>query len=246
MDSIRASAPHIYLSALPFASPTSMVSKLFLPKFPSLPIIHQSTDNTHTQHSILQFDGHSTVTSVTFSPDEKYIASSSDDHTIRLWNVETCEAALRPFEGHKDIVWSVVFSPNREYIASGSSDHTIRLWNIKTGKMTVRPFEGDIVQCATSVSFTCDGKCVIFASKNPIIHLWTIDTGEMVLKPLPKQNEDFQVDTTTVACAAISPDGMYIAYGLRLANILLWNIKAAQTTLKRIGNNYRILSLIFT
>src|ERR1700734_3834657 len=49
---IRASAPHIYLSALPFASPTSMVSKLFLPKFPSLPIVHQSTDNIHTHHCI--------------------------------------------------------------------------------------------------------------------------------------------------------------------------------------------------
>ena len=158
MDPIRDSAPHIYLSALPFASPTSIVSRLFLREFPSLPIIHQSTDNKPTQHSILLFEGHQdAVNSVAFSPDGNYIASGSSDNTVRLWNVETGEAALKPFEGHKDEVGCVVFSPNGEYIASGSSDHTIRLWNIKTGKMTVKPFDGDIVPCATSVSFTCDG-----------------------------------------------------------------------------------------
>ena len=205
-----------------------MVSKLFLPEFPSLPIIHQSTDNIHTQYSILRFEGHEkVVNSVAFSPDGKYIASGSHDCTIRLWNVETGEAAFKPFEGHKDKVFSVVFSPNGEYIASGSKDHTIRLWNIKTGKMTVKPFEGDIVECATSVSFTCDGKYIMFVPQNLIIHIWNIETGGMVLKPFLGKDEDFQVRRV-----AISPDGMYIASSSMEAPLQLWNIKAAQATFK--------------
>ena len=252
MDPIRICAPHIYLSALPFASPTSMVSKLFLSKCPSLPIIHESTDNAHTQHSILQFDGHGPVTSVTFSPDGKYIASSSlPDYTIWLWNVETGEVAFQPFEGHKDEVLSVVFSPNGGYIASGSKDHTIRLWNIKTGKMTVKPFEGNIVECATSVSFTCDGKYIISVAQNHIIHLWNIETGEMVSKPLAGHDSD----DSMIYSAAISPSGMYIASqatcvvgGELKALLQLWNVETGKVTLNlsRPSDSTLLLSISFS
>ena len=76
------------------------------------------------------FEGHdSTVYSVAFSPDGKYIASGSWDNTIKLWNVETGEC-LRTFKGHANVVLSVAFSPDGRYIASGSWDSTIKLWDL--------------------------------------------------------------------------------------------------------------------
>ena len=212
-----------------------MVSKLFLSKFPSLPIIHQSTDKMHTPYSILRFEGHQGfVNTVAFSPDGKYIASGSCDYTVRLWNVETGEAAFQPFEGHKDDIFSVVFSPDGEYIASGSKDHTIRLWNIKTGKITVKPFEGNIVECPTSVSFTSDGKHIISVAQKHITYLWNVESGEMVSKPLAGHDfEDFRIDS-----AAISSNGIYIALqatcsvgGNSKALLQLWNVETGKVTL---------------
>jgi WD40 repeat protein len=69
-----------------------------------------------------------------FSPDEKRIATASNDHTIKLWNAETGQELLT-LEGHKDQVWSVAFSPDGQTLASGSWDRTARLWRaaIETG-----------------------------------------------------------------------------------------------------------------
>ena len=67
------------------------------------------------------------VTSVSFSPDGKMIASASRDKTIKLWDVATGKD-LRTLIGHQGSVNSVSFSPNGKTVASGSDDNTIKLW----------------------------------------------------------------------------------------------------------------------
>ena len=61
------------------------------------------------------------VTSVSFSPDGRTIASGSTDKTVILWDAET-GWMRRKLEGHTDWVNSVSFSPDGRMIASGSLD----------------------------------------------------------------------------------------------------------------------------
>jgi hypothetical protein len=98
------------------------------------------------------------VLSVAFSPDGKYLASGSWDHTVRLWEVEsgTC---LRVMEGHRDDVNSVAFSPDGKYLASGSDDKTVRLWEVESGECLF-VFEGHKGE-VTYVEFSADGEELI-------------------------------------------------------------------------------------
>ena len=78
---------------------------------------------------IKTFKGHTAkVNKITFSPDGKFIASASDDKTVKIWNRDGKN--LRELQGHKDKVIDVSFSPDGKTIASISWDLTIKLWNL--------------------------------------------------------------------------------------------------------------------
>lgn len=79
-------------------------------------------------------DGHnSTVVSLSFSPDLKFLAASGKDRRLSIWyqNGTSYHLASIVESAHKRIVWSIDFCPlDPTLLASGSRDGFIKLWRI--------------------------------------------------------------------------------------------------------------------
>ena len=62
----------------------------------------------------------------------KTLASSGEDTTIRIWNIDTLECTAILAE-HSSWVLSIAAGKDGKTLISGSWDETIRIWDIRTG-----------------------------------------------------------------------------------------------------------------
>lgn len=73
------------------------------------------------------------VNSVTVSPNDKLLASASQDRTAKLWSLagEGSLGLLGVCRGHRRGVWAVCFSPVDQVLATSSADGTTKLWSLQ-------------------------------------------------------------------------------------------------------------------
>src|SRR6266481_3429680 len=122
------SAPHVYLSALPFAPSCSLVSTHYSSWFPRTLHVERGRLSRWPSCEMVISNVGGNVRSVAFSPGGHHIVSGSDDGRIRVWNATTGDTVAGPFTGHTDWVRSVPFLLDGHHIISCYSDGTIRVW----------------------------------------------------------------------------------------------------------------------
>jgi WD40 repeat protein len=69
------------------------------------------------------------VNKVKFTPDGRYIASTSEDNSIRVWDVGTSKQIWKYESGCYFLSCSI--SPDGKYLAASSRDETIKLWDLQ-------------------------------------------------------------------------------------------------------------------
>jgi WD40 repeat protein len=104
--------------------------------------------------------GHtSTVRAVAVTPDGRRAVSASDDHTLKVWELEAGRE-LHTLAGNTNGVWAVAVTPDGRRAVSASDDHTLQVWELETG--------------APIRTFSCDAPTRCCAVPNG----WTIIAGD--------------------------------------------------------------------
>lgn len=80
------------------------------------------------EQSIQLLYGHSEcVTCAAYSPDGHYVVSSSEDNTIRIWDVQTGKC-IQVYNNNDELMSYVDFTPDGKYIISISFNATLKVW----------------------------------------------------------------------------------------------------------------------
>ena len=123
------------------------------------------------------------VTAVDWSPDGRFIATASDDKTVRLWEAHTAELLTEPLR-HEDKVEFVDISADSRRVLTGAGS-TVCLWDTATGQRLTEPISYH--RGLVKMSFSGDGTKVVATYRDSTAMLYDGETGEALLdERIPK------------------------------------------------------------
>ncbi len=187
-------------------------SKLIIQNFPRIaPWYHAHTFMGHT----------ASVNAVAISPSRPIVASSSEDKTMRFWNLQTGDVITAVLD-HVLAIRAIAFSPDGAIIASGGQDRTVvltRKWYLDiSGRSEVL---GQHTQAVTAIAFTPSGRMLASASRDKTIKLWNLQTREELYT--------LKAHRLNVTAIAFSPNGQFLASASADHTVCLWTSEANLT-----------------
>ncbi|NKB17165.1 MAG: WD40 repeat domain-containing protein [Pseudanabaena sp. CRU_2_10] len=164
---------------------------------------------------------------MSFSPDDRILATGSTDARIKLWDVTTGECLKTLHNGTE--VWSIAFSPDGQILANGSSGNTVKLWEVGSGKCLME-LEGHNSQI-WSVAFSPDGQILASGSGDCTIRLWDMRTGEC-LKTLQGHTDSVESvafrPASSQALAESKNSHQILASGSKDETVKLWDVETGE------------------
>lgn len=148
--------------------------------------------------------GHqASVSRAVFSPDSRQLATTSDDCTLRVWDLST--RTSRAYFGHSDEVWRAAWSADMRQIATTSRDQTVRVWDLATGAAQVLVGHSSPIR---NVTFG-PGRSLYSGDDDRIVRRWDLDTGasEVIDRCL---GSSFPWDERQIACLAEGRDEVHV------------------------------------
>ena len=108
-----------------------------------------------------------------FSPTGKWLASASQDRTVRVWDIDNASEP-QVLKGHFGPVKTVSFSPDGQRLVSSGDDRTLRIWAWDAGLELLRLRAGTAP--ISAVGWHPEGDTIVAGASDGAIYSWSSPT----------------------------------------------------------------------
>jgi WD40 repeat protein len=171
--------------------------------------------------------GHSdNVNSVDVSLDGIWLASGSEDQTVKVWNLDTggIVRTIHLWEA----VRSVAFSPCFQTLIGGTIGGTVYVWSLKSGCITQKLEEHH--DNVGGLAFLSNGSELVSASDDNTLRVWKLspvtdksDRVDGTLTDWESCRAELVGHRKQVTSVTTSPNGKWIASGSMDKSVWFWN-----------------------
>jgi DNA-binding beta-propeller fold protein YncE len=153
------------------------------------------------------------VTTLAFSKDSVYLASSSWDGTIKVWDAWNGHEVYTLPMPNADLN-AIAFSPTENWLAAPET-----IWNVESGQAVQTFRRGS--QEPGHVAFSPDGSTLAIVNFDQPIKLWDVTSGEVL------RTFEHPADSLTFGIE-FSADGMLLAAAEPHGTVRLWDVASGQ------------------
>jgi eukaryotic-like serine/threonine-protein kinase len=174
------------------------------------------------------------ITSLSYRPDGKRLASASLDGTVRVWDLAT-EAEVLSFGVPGDGVMCVAYSPDGRRIASWGTNTDIRVWDAVTGEQQL--LLAGHWHRVVSLLFSKDGRHLVSAGPDGR-RIWDLQTG--------RPEKTFRGINSATLMATFSPDGRRLVFAGCDGTVQVWDWPSGQEVLALRGHTDVVTAVAFS
>ena len=195
-------------------------------------------------------EGHTDwIRTLTFSPNGCFLATGSEDKTVRLWNLSKGHEVSFPGR-HVDWVNALSFSSDSRLLASGSEDGQIKLWD--AWNVFTRVANSEVLKISmdsevsiigrhengiSALGFSSDNCLLASGGQNGTIQLWNVPSNLMF--------STLVGHTGQIYALAFLCNDRILASGGGDNTIRLWNTSTGQELAVITGHTAPVRTLVF-
>ena len=175
--------------------------------------------------------GSSEIRHIVFSPDDRELVSSSADHTVRWWNLETGKETKKIGPLPNPLL-RIAFRADGRVLMTVCPENHIRLWDTATDKEL--PLPVGPAWSAHAAAFTPDGRKALITSYHAV-HIYDSVTG--------KELHQLTGHAGNQSDALVTPDGKTVIAGGVDGKILFWDLESGKEVKRLQAPKYSYMKL---
>ncbi len=172
----------------------------------------------------------------------QFLASGSEDGTVRVWNTASGHSVLT-LRGEEEPVCSVAWSPDGSWIASGKLWGQIETWDLQTGRCSSSYAHHD--RRVNSMAWLHDGSLLVSGSNDGTVEIGSpLKTDPLTKLATPSgYHTKIQGPFGAITAVTWSPDGTALAMGAHSRTIQVWDSTTHESLASLNGHDGFVLSL---